>query len=302
MIVMRNFFIISILLFSFLNSYSQEFNVKVIIQTPKLKLVDARVFKQMEKSIIDFYNNTKWTNDEFEDNEKIEASIIINITNELSATSFTGDFSFQCLRPVYNSNYKTVTLNWADNGYSFVYEELQPIDLSTTVYIDDLSAILTYYGYYMLGLDYDSFSTLGGDRYFDRAREVVDNIPLTNSNIRSWHLSGKKDNRYWLVEYIRDPKFRTYRQSFYEYHRLGLDNMYTDPEKGRAIIISVLKEVGRLADLYPQNAVVRLFINDKKDELIEIFKAAGYAQRNSVYSLLSRIDPSRIDMYKDIIR
>ena len=299
---MRKFLVVFILLFSFLNLFSQEFNVNVTIQAPKLKLVEARVFKQLENSIKDFYNNTKWTNDEFEDNEKIEASIVINITNELSATSFTGDFSFQCLRPVFNSNYKTVTFNWADKGYSFVYEELQPIDLSTTVFIDDLSAILTFYGYYMLGLDYDSFSTLGGDKFYDKAREVVDNIPLTNSNIKSWNINGKKDNRYWLVDFIRNPKFRTYRQSFYEYHLIGLDNMYSDSEKGRAIIISVLKEVARLADLYPQNAIVRLFMNDKRDELVEIFKAAGYAQRNSVYSLLSSIDPASIDRYKDIVR
>jgi len=292
------------IIISFFSSriFSQEFKVKVTVQTPKLKLVDPKVFKLMEKSIDEFFNNSKWTVDDYEDYEKIEASVLINITNELSPTSFVADFSFQCLRPVYNSNYKTVTFNWIDKNYKFVYEELQPIDISTNVFIDDLSAILTYYGYYMLGLDYDSFAIMGGDRYFDKAREVVDNVPLTNQNIKSWHVNGKKDNRYWLVDYIRSPKFRNYRQSFYEYHRLGLDVMYEDPAKGRAVIISALKEVSRLADLYPQNAIVKLFINDKRDELVEIFKGAGYAQRNSVYNLLSRIDPSGIDRYKDIIR
>ncbi len=293
-----------LVLISFISTriFSQEFKVKVTVQTPKLKLVDPKVFRLMEKSINEFFNNSKWTVDDYEENEKIEASVLINITNELSPTSFVGDFSFQCLRPVYNSNYKTVTLNWVDKGYKFTYEELQPIDISTTVFIDDLSAILSFYGYYMLGLDYDSFSTMGGDRYFDKAREVVDNVPLTNQNIKSWNINGKKDNRYWLVDYIRSPKFRNYRQSFYEYHRLGLDFMVKDAAKARAVIISALKEVGRLADLYPQNAIVKLFINDKRDELVEIFKGAGYAQRNSVYNLLSRIDPSNIERYKDIIR
>jgi len=295
------FFIIIVSFFSN-RIYSQEFKVKVTVQTPKLKLVDPKVFKMMEKSINEFFNNSKWTVDDYEDYEKIEANVLINITNELSPTSFVGDFSFQCLRPVYKSNYKTVTFNWIDKNFTFVYEELQPIDISTTVFIDDLSAILTFYGYYMLGLDYDSFATMGGDRYFDKAREVVDNVPLTNQNIKSWHVNGKKDNKYWLVDYIRNPKFKNYRQSFYEYHRLGLDVMYEDPAKGRAVIISALKEVGRLADFYPQNAIVKLFINDKRDELVEIFKGAGYAQKNSVYNLLSKIDPSGIDRYKDIIR
>lgn len=295
-------FLLLLVVITFNRGISQEFNVKVKVQTPKLKLADPKVFTLMEKSISEFFNNTTWTSDDFEDNEKIEANLLINITNEFSATSFVANFSFQCVRPVYNSNYKTVTFNWIDDGFSFDYEELQPIDLSTTVFIDDLSAILTYYGYFMLGMDYDSFSTMGGDKYFDKAREVVDNVPLTNQNIKSWHTNGKKENKYWLIDYTMNPKFRNYRQSFYEYHRLGLDVMYQDPEKGRAIVISALKEVKKLAESFPQNSIVRLFINNKKDEIIEIFKGAGYAQRNSVYTLMSDIDPSGIEDYKDIIR
>ncbi len=281
---------------------AQEFNIKVKVQTPQLKLADPKVFKMMEKSIEEFFNNTKWTEDDFEDYEKIEGNLVINITNEYSPTSFVGDFSFQSLRPVFNSNYKTVTCNWIDKNYKFTYEELQPIDINNNVFLDDLSAILTFYGYYILGMDYDSFSSLGGSKYFDKAKEVVDVVPVSNQNIRSWSGNNKKDNRYWLVDYMISPKFRNLRQSLYEYHRLGLDVMYEDAERGRAIIISALKEVRNIADLYPQNVIVRLFVNNKKDEIIEIFKAAGYAQRNSVYNLMSEIDPSGIDDYKAILR
>ena len=131
---------------------------------------------------------------------------------------------------------------------------------------------------------------------------MVDNVPLTNQNIKSYHVNGKKSNKYWLIDYMRNPKVRNYRQSFYEYHRIGLDNMHSDTEKGRAIIISALKEVKKLEDAFPQSSIVRLFINNKKDEIIEVFKAAGYAQRNSVYNLMSEIDPSGIEDYKEIIR
>ena len=298
---MRRLFIL-LFVFSAFYINAQEFNIKVKVQTPQLKLADPKIFKIMEKSISDFFNNTKWTSDDFEDYEKIEGNLVINITNEFSPTSFVADFSFQSVRPVFNSNYKTVTFNWIDKNYKFSYEELQPIDLSNNVFLDDLSAILTFYGYYILAMDYDSFSSLGGTKFFDKAKEVADVIPVSNQNYRGWNANGKKNNKYWLVDYMINPKFRNYRQSLYEYHRLGLDIMSEDIEKGRAVIISALKEVRNIGDQYPQNAIVMLFVNSKKNEIIEIFKAAGYAQRNSVYKLMSDIDPSGIEDYKSILR
>ena len=282
--------------------FAQEFNMTVRIQTPKLKMADARLFKQMEKTISDFYNKTKWTNDDFEDYEKIEANLVINITNDLSPTSFVADFSVTCLRPVFQSSYKTLTFNWIDKNYSFTFEEMQPLNVSTNVFIDDLTAILTYYGYFMLGTDYDSFSNFGGTAYFEKAREVVDNVPLTNQNIRTWNSQGKENNKYWLIENISNPKYRNFRQSFHEYHRLGLDIMYEENEKGRALMMSALKEIKNVADLAPQNPIITLFVNSKKTEIIEIFKGAGYAQRSSVYTLLSDMDPSGIDDYKAIMK
>ncbi len=290
-------FVLSLVSFS---AFAQEFKVTVTVQTPRLKLADPKIFEQMEKSISDFYNNTKWTEDDYEDYEKIELNVNINITNELSSSSFVADFSFQSVRPVYNTNYKTVTLNVIDKDYSFNYEELQTIELSSSVFIDNLSAILTYYGYFALGLDYDSFSIFGGDKYFDKAREVVDNIPLTNNNIKSWHNNGKKNNRYWLVDYMRSSKLRSFRHAFYDYHRLGLDIMGNDTDKGRAVIISALKELKNLEEAIPQCSIVRHFIDCKQDEIIEIFKGGGYAQGNSVYRLMSEVDPSAIEDYKKI--
>jgi hypothetical protein len=281
---------------------AQEFEIKVRIQTPKLKVADARLFQQMEKTINDFYNKSKWSSDEFQDHEKIEANLIINITNDLSTNSFVGDFSLQCLRPVYKSSYKTQIFNWLDKNYAFTFEEMQPLNISTNVFIDDLTAILTYYGYMMLGVDYDTYSHFGGTQFFEKAREVVENVPLTNQNIKTWNSQGKDNNKYWLVDNMLNAKYRNYRQSVYEYHRLGLDVMYEEQEKGRAVITSTLKEIKIVNDLDPNNPIVVLFMNSKKTELIEIFKVAGYAQRSSMYALLSEIDPSGIDDYKELMK
>ncbi|MEZ4907487.1 MAG: DUF4835 family protein [Saprospiraceae bacterium] len=297
----RKIFVVIIFLISHFASSAQEFNVKVRVQTLNLINADEKLMKQMEKTIADFFNNSKWTNDDYEKYEKIEANIIINITNDLSATSFVGDFSVQCVRPVFNSSYKTVTFNWIDKNYSFSFEELQPLNISTNVFIDDLSAILTFYGYYMLGLDYDSFSNLGGTNYFEKAREVADNVPLTNGNIKGWNTNGNVNNRYWLIDNIMNAKYRNFRVAFYDYHRLGLDIMSENPEKGRAVITSSLKEIQNVASLSPQNPLITLFANAKKDEIIEIFKAAGYSQRTTIYDILAEIDPSRMDEYKKIL-
>lgn len=296
-------YLIAFVLLNLVNILSaQEFEIKVRVQAPKLKLADARLFQQMEKTINDFYNKSKWTSDEFQDHEKIEANLIINITNDLSTNSFTGDFSLQCLRPVYKSSYKTQTFNWLEKNYSFSFEEMQPLNISTNVFIDDLTAILTYYGYMLLGVDYDTYSNFGGTQYFEKAREVVENVPLTNQNIKTWNAQGKDNNKFWLVDNMLNAKYRNFRQSVYEYHRVGLDVMYEEQEKGRAVITSALKEIKNIGNLDPNNPIVTLFMNSKKTELIEIFKVAGYAQRSSIYTLVSEIDPSGIDDYKELMK
>lgn len=296
------FSVFFVLLFMWVNTVAQEFNVTVKVQAPRLTVADPRLMQQMEQTIADFYNKARWTGDEFQDHEKIEANLVINIKNDLSPNSFIADFTFQSLRPVFNSNYKTQTFNWIDRDYNFVFEEMQPLNYSTNVFIDDLTAILTFYGYMMLALDYDSFSNFGGTEFFNRARDVADNIPLTNQNIRGWNAQGKNNNRYWLIENHTNPRFGNFRHSFYEYHRMSLDVMSEDPERGRAIITSTLRELKNLSDLSPQNPLITMFINAKKNELIEIFKPAGYAQRNSVYTVLSEIDPPGIEDYREIIK
>lgn len=281
---------------------AQEFNVTVKVQAPRLTVADPRLMQQMEQTIADFYNKARWTGDEFLDHERIEANLVINIKNDLSPNSFIADFTFQSLRPVFNSSYKTQTFNWIDRDYNFSFEEMQPLNYSTNVFIDDLTAILTFYGYLMLALDYDSFSNFGGTDHFNRARDVVDNVPLTNQNIRGWNSQGRNNNRYWLIENLTNPRFGNFRHTYYEYHRMSLDVMSEDPERGRAIITSTLRELKNISDLSPQNPLLTLFINSKKTELIEIFKPAGYAQRNSVYTNLSELDPPGIEDYREIIR
>jgi len=174
---MKYFLIIPILFFS-ICSNAQEIRMNVSVKVTEAKLADPRVFKTLENAISEFYNLTQFTEDEYEDDERIEANLQIVINEELSTTSFSADFIFQALRPVYNSNYTTQTLNHIDNSVGFVYQELQPLQNNTDVYTDNLSSILTYYAYIILGTDYDSFAPLGGEEFYEKAFTVMNNVPV----------------------------------------------------------------------------------------------------------------------------
>lgn len=296
---MRIFVFVLLLSIAF-SSNAQELKINVQVSAPKLKLTEPRVFKTMERSISEFFNNNKWTDLEFESEERIEGNLMITITEEFSATSFVADISIQGIRPVYNSNYTTLLFNHVDKDLKINYEELQAIEVSNGVYIDDLSSILSYYAYVIIGHDFDSFSSLGGETYFQMAENVLDAVPASSPNATTWSPGGKKTNRYWLLENIQNPKYRPFRQSTYEYHRLGLDAMSEDPDRGKAVIVSALKEIDKVNQRNPHSIYLRGFLDSKRLELIEIFKGGSRGQKNTVYNLMSRMDPSQSSSYAEI--
>lgn len=293
---MRQFFLFFLMIFAS-GLIAQELKIDVKVNAPKLKLADPRVFQTLERSVSEFLNNTKWTSDEFETHEKIEGSLLITITEEYSTSSFVADIAVQGIRPVFNSNYTTLLFNRLDKDFKLEYEEMQSIEVSKGIYIDDFSSLLSFYVYLLLGMDYDSFSPLGGEQYFQIAESVLNAVPQNSVNAAGWSLGGKKENRYWLMENLLNPRYRPYRQSTYEYHRLGLDVMSDDPDRGKAIMVSVLKEMDKVNDSYPNSIVLRNFLDSKRDEIIEIFKGGSRGQKNTVYNLMARLDPSQMSNY-----
>jgi len=293
---MKQIFLLILFIFSS-SLFAQELKIDVKVNAPKLKLADPRVFQTMQRSVSEFLNNTKWTNDDFETHERIEGSLLITITEEFSPSSFVAEIAIQGIRPVFNSNYTTLLFNRVDRDFRIEYEEMQSIEVSKGVYIDDFSSLLSFYVYILLGMDYDSFSPLGGESYFQIAESVLNAVPQNSVNAASWSLGGKKENRYWLLENLLNPKYRPYRQSTYEYHRLGLDVMAEDPDRGKAIMVSVLKEMDKVNESYPNSIVLRNFLDSKRDEVIEIFKGGSRGQKNTVYNLMARLDPSQMSNY-----
>ncbi len=297
----NNLLITSICCLLCLSAISQELKINVQVNAPRLQTVDPKVFETMERDITEFLNNTKWTEDEYEDFEKIEGSVNISITEEFSPTAFKVDFLVQGIRPVFNSNYKTQIFNYVDKGIALSYRENQPIQNNYNNYTDPLSSLLTYYAYLIIGYDYDTFSPFGGDPYFKIAESIVDNVPSSSASNTGWDPTIRDNlSRHNLVEDLLKPRVRPLRQAMYEYHLKSLDNMTEDASRSRAIMMSAITAVDQVNRSLLNSGVVQLFCDTKKDEVIEIFKGASRGDQQKIYDIMVKLDPARASEYGGI--
>lgn len=298
---MNKFYITFLFLFLGVCSSAQEMQFTVKINTQKLQTVDPRVFETLEGTLIDFLNSQKWTEDIYEQEERINCNLQLTIQEELSPTSFKADIAISASRPVYGSSYETALLNHIDKGVPFTYEQYQPLQFSRNTYNDNLSAVLSFYVYIILGTDYDSFSPFGGESQFQTAQEIVNNIPQGAADADpSWKSLGSNRNRFWMIENILSPRVKSYRQAMYDYHRQGLDVMATDAATGRAIMAAAIEEVGRVNQTYPNSMIVQMFNNAKSTEIVEIFKQGERRQQDEIIRVMSRIDASNSSKYRSI--
>lgn len=299
---MKKVVIIFTALFWVVLGQAQELNFNVTVNVPKIQTVDPQVFRSLETAVQEFMNNTKWTNDEFQVDERIRGSIIINITEEMSATRFSAEMAIQSVRPIYGSNQETPMLNFQDNQVWFDYEQFQPLVFSQNAFNDNLTALLAFYAYIIIGLDYDSFSPNGGEPHYQQAQQIVNLIPPSIANIspKGWRAQDGNRNRFWIIENILSPRARNFRQAMYEYHRQGLDLMYENSTAGRAIVLEALNSINELKRTYPTAMILQMFSDAKSGEIIEIFKPAPSTQKNKLIQLMTRVDGSRAAQYRAI--
>ncbi len=283
--------------------HAQELNVSVSVNHPATQNTDPQVFKDLETTITEFLNTQKWTEDVFEPEERIEANVQINITDELSATEFKADVLIQSIRPVYGGDYQTVLLSHADKGVVFTYEQFQPLVYTKNIFIDNLTSVLSFYAYIIIGLDYDSFSPFGGDPYFQTAQDIVNNVPSSQtSKYKGWRSLDGNRNRFWIIENLLNPRVRPLRQSLYDYHRLGLDTMHENVETGRSIVATALEAIGSVHKDMPTGMIIQLFTNAKRNEVVEIFKKGDRQQKTKIKQLMTKMDASNATKYREIGR
>lgn len=280
---------------------AQELTFSVKINTLKLQTVDPKVFITLEQTVAEFLNNQKWTNEIFETNERINCNLVLTIQEELSPTSFKADLAIQASRPVFGSTYETRMLNHLDKEVTFSYEQFQPLIYSKNVFNDNLSSILAFYVYVILGMDADSFSLFGGDEHYQTAQEILNTVPQNvASSAAGWRSVEGNRNRYWIIENILSPRVRALRQGLYEYHRQGLDMMASDVNTGRAIVLQALEEVDKVNQSYPNAMIIQMFSNAKSDEIVEIFKRGTRQEQDRVVQIMVKVDATNASKYRNI--
>lgn len=280
---------------------AQELNCVVTINVgPKVQTTDRTVFTDMKNAFQQFMNTRRWTNDTYLQHEKINCSILININEMPSIGIFTASMQVQAARPVYNTNYSSLILNFADRDCEFQYLESQPLEYNDNTYISNITSILAFYAYTIIGMDYDSFSELGGTPHFQRALQVINNAQSSNQS--GWQSTGSIRNRYWLNENLINPQFTDIRKTYYNYHRQGLDVFDTNPDQSREIILKGLKDIKKARDINPNAILVVHFFDAKAKELANIFSTGQLPVRKEAYDLITTMDPTNRANYDIIIK
>jgi hypothetical protein len=281
-----------------------ELNATVRVSTPQLQKNDRKVFDQLETSLREFLNNTKWTTDAFEQEERVKCNFILTISTEGDNNTFQAELAVQATRPVFGSGYETPLLSHLDKDVVFVYEQNQPIEfLVDATDNQNLPALFAFYAYLILGLDYDSFSLYGGDAQLLTAQQIVTNIQNSSTNTSpGWRPSdgGKNRNRYWIMENLMNPRLKPYRAAMYNYHRKGLDVFSTNMDEAKNVILQSLEEIEKANTAYFNAMIVQMFANAKRDEIVEMFKVADKTQKERVTQIMTKIDPANAPKYKEI--
>lgn len=274
---------------------AQELNCTVTVIAPQISNVDVSRFDALEDGIREFMNGRRWTNDNFEFEERIECTLQLTVSEAIGSTVFKGSMQVQSSRPVFNSDYNTPVLLVNDVDTQFEWLDNSTILFNPGQHRDNLSSLLAYYAYMILGMDYDTFSLEGGTPHFLQAQAIVANAQ--NAGERGWKASQGKQNRYWLVENHLSQTFRPVRTCLYNYHRKGLDVLFQDIEGGRLTIAESLIDMRSTNRIRPGSYNIQVFFLSKSDEIINIFSPAPDAERGRLLPILKQLDPGNIQSY-----
>lgn len=274
---------------------AQDLNARVQILSPQVQNTNKRALATLESAVRDFLNGRNWSGDVVRPEEKIDCSFVLNILEWDGSSNFKAEAQIQSSRPVYGTTYNSTVLNLSDKDFNFTYSEGQPLDYSDQVYNNNLTSLLAFYAYIITGLDYDTFSRYGGNDYFAKAKNVVNNAQ--SASFQGWKAFEGLKNRYWLSENLTNKSYDPIREFLYEYHRNGLDVMYTNQTRGRQKIMSVLPLLQKI-DRQRQGSVLnQVFFSAKADELVNILSQASRQDRLRAFNILSETDPANIGKY-----
>lgn len=287
---------------------AQELVARVTINSSRVSSqIDKKVFQTLQTALHNFLNNRKWTQETFQANERINCNFLVNITQASESNVYKASLTVQAARPVYNTSYETPLINFMDEALTFKYVEYQQIEFNenrisgSDALASNLPATLAFYVYIILGLDFDSFSLRGGDPYFQKAQNIVNNSP-EGRDVSGWRAFDGLRNRYWLMENLTNNRYALIHDAFYSYYRLGLDFMYENEVAGRTAILNTISLLNTVNNDIPNSMIIPFFFQGKANELVRVFKKASPEEKRQAQEMLAKLDITNANLYKQELK
>ena len=286
-------------LFAPADARAQELQANVTVNYAQLTILDPKVVESFETVVSEYLNNTQFTDERYEEDERIQCNFTFTITQENSDTRFTADILVQASRPVYGSDYLTTLINYNDQRAVIPYEQFQPLEFNRDNYTSTLTAFLNFYAYIIIGTDKDSFAPMTGEPFYRLAENVVTTLPAGATQLdANWGNNSRTRARYRLMQELLNPRARPYRQMLYDYHRQGLDVMAEDAVAGRAVLGQSLEKLREVRQEVPNSVLLANFAAAKTQEVIDVFLPAPQAERRAAYDVMTAIDPANVNKYR----
>ena len=289
-------------------SNAQEIQARITINSSRVSSqTDKKIFQTLQTALHNFLNNRKWTGETFQANEKINCNFLLNINQASDGNIYKASLTVQAARPVYNTSYETPLVNFMDDAITFKYVEYQPIEFNETrvsgsdALASNLSATLAFYVYIILGLDFDSFTLRGGDPYFQKAQNIVNNSP-EGRDVSGWRAFDGLRNRYWLMENLTNNRYAMVHDALYSYYRLGLDFMYENEAAARSAIMNTISLLNTINNDIPNSMIIPFFFQGKANEIVRVFKKAAPAEKKQAQEMLVRLDVTNANLYKQELK
>lgn len=293
---MRIFLLIVISLSSWIG-YAQELNAVVVINAEQTAKAELQVFKTLERSLTEFMNNTKWTDRRYKEQERIDCSFNIIVTQQ-DGNNFRASVQVGASRPVFGSNYDTPTLNFNDKQFDFEYTEFEPLIYNPNTYVSNLISVMAFYAYTIIGMDANTFKLNDGDKYFQEAKQIVTTAQPNNSN--GWNPQDGAQSRYRLNEDLLSPNFREFAGIVYTYHRTGLDFMIDDKKRSKQTLATSLLQFQSMYKKRPNNFLTRVFFDTKGEEIASIFSGGPSVNITSLVETLNQVAPTKSNYWRQI--
>lgn len=293
---MRDLILICLLLIT-AAGFSQELKCNLVVNAQQTGNENVQVFKTLERQLNEFVNNTQWINKNYKPQERIDCSMIINISDYDSDT-FQATIQVQSSRPVFNSTYNSPVYNFNDRNFSFKYLEFQNLVYNPNQFESNLVSVLAYHVFMILGLDADSFELNGGEAYFRQAQNITNYSQ--QGNYKGWKLEDGQQSRFVLIDNILSPTFKEFRTVMYNYHRNGLDVMTDNEKKGKEVIAKVVNNLNAMHNQRPNSFLMRVFFDAKANEIMDIFSGGPKVNVTEIKDVLNRIAPTHASKWREI--